>query len=65
MGVFVYVLGKVVAANFVVAVLCVEFLGGDLEDGGVEVEGVVAEGTGTGFELVEDELAVTSALILG
>src|SRR3989441_1979025 len=53
-----------IPAHFAKAVFLVESLGRNLEDGGVEMQGLIAESTGTGFELIQNELAVAAPLII-
>src|SRR6266699_6800598 len=53
-----------IPAHFAKAVFLVEPLGRNLEDGGVEMQGLIAESAGTGFELIQNELAVAAPLIL-
>src|SRR5256884_8933448 len=53
-----------IPAHFAKAVFLVESLGRNLEDGGVEMQGLIAESAGTGFELIQNELAVAAPLIL-
>src|SRR5256884_704704 len=53
-----------IPAHFAKAVFLVEPLGRILEDGGVEMQGLIAESAGTGFELIQNELAVAAPLII-
>src|SRR5260221_9670190 len=53
-----------ISADFAEAVLFVEPLGRNLEDGGVQMQGLIAERARTGFELIQNELAVRGTLIL-
>src|SRR5258708_29218473 len=53
-----------ISADFAEAVLFVEPLGRNLEDGGVQMQGLIAESAGTGFELIQNELAVAAPLII-
>src|SRR5256884_9477725 len=53
-----------IPAHFAKAVFLVEPLGRNLEDGGVEMQGLIAESAGMGFELIQNELAVAAPLIL-
>src|SRR6266568_1268809 len=52
-----------IPAHFAKAVFLVEPLGRKLEDGGVQVQRLIAEGAGTGFELIQNALAVAAPLI--
>src|SRR5438067_886817 len=53
-----------IPAHFAKAVFLVEPLRRKLEDGGVEMQGLIAESAGTGFELIQNELAVAAPLII-
>src|SRR6266566_3379608 len=53
-----------IPAHFAKAVFLVEPLGRNLEDGGVEMQGLIAKSAGTGFELIQNELAVVAPLII-
>src|SRR5260370_37856018 len=53
-----------IPAHFAKAVFLVEPLGRKLEDGGVQMQGLIAQSAGTGFELIQNELAVAAPLIL-
>src|SRR5437016_3845560 len=53
-----------IPAHFAKAVFHVEPLGRNLEDGGVQMQGLIAQSAGTGFELIQNELAVAAPLIL-
>src|SRR6266705_2022540 len=52
-----------IPAHFAKAVFLVEPLGRKLEDGGIQVQGLIAEGAGTGFEPIQHALAVAAPLI--
>src|SRR5207245_5162819 len=53
-----------ISAYFAEAVLFIEPLGRKLEDGGVQMQGLIAESAGMGFELIQHALAVAAPLIL-
>src|SRR2546425_7440714 len=53
-----------IPAHFAKAVFLVEPLGRNLEDGGVQMQGLIAQSAGTGFELIQNELAVAAPLII-
>src|SRR5205085_3733460 len=53
-----------ISAYFAKAVLFVEPLGRYLEDGGIQMQGLIAHSASTGFQLIQNQLAIAAPLIV-
>lgn len=50
-----------IPAHLTKAVFLIESLGWNLEDGGVEMQRLIAKSAGTGFELIQNDLAIAAS----